>query len=62
MKRLLERVMRFLAADDGPTAVEYAMMILLIFLACLSVVVAVGQSTATSFDDSNTRIEQAVGE
>jgi len=38
------------------------MMILLVFLACLSVVIAVGQSTATSFDDSNTRIEQAVGD
>ena len=59
MKFFLAKITRFLAAEDGPTAVEYAAMLLLIILACLSVITVIGETTATNFDDSQTAIENA---
>ena len=59
MKCLGRTILRFLIAEDGPTAVEYAIMLMLVFLACLSVVVVLGQSASTSFEDSSTSIEEA---
>ena len=59
MKSFLAKITRFLAAEDGPTAVEYAAMLLLIILACLSVITVIGETTATNFDDSQTAIENA---
>jgi len=60
MERMLKKIVRFLSAEDGPTAVEYAMVLLLIVLACLSVIVALGQSTATSVEQSHGSIKQAI--
>ena len=59
MKSLLHTIARFLKAEEGPTAVEYAMLLLLIFLACLSAIVLLGQSTTRSFDNSGTEIQSA---
>jgi len=60
MKPLLNKVIRFLADDTGPTAVEYAAMLMLVFLACLSAITVLGQSTVSSFEDSSNSIEQAI--
>jgi len=62
MKSLVAKTVRFLAAEEGPTAVEYAMMIMLVFLACLSVVITLGQSTTSSFDSSSNSIQSALEE
>ena len=59
MKSFLAKITRFLAAEDGPTAVEYAAMLLLIILACILAIDLVGQATATNFEDSQTAIENA---
>ena len=59
-KRLWPLIKRFLRSEEGPTAVEYAVMLALIIMACISAVVTLGESTATSFDDSRTKIEQAM--
>jgi pilus assembly protein Flp/PilA len=40
---------RFLAADDGPTAVEYAVMLALIVVVCLSAVKTIGTNAKTTF-------------
>lgn len=42
----MNKVIRFLLAEEGPTAVEYAVVLLLILLACLTAITIVGQSTA----------------
>ena len=60
MKSFLATITRFLAAEDGPTAVEYAAMLMLIIMACLSVITVVGQTTATNLEDSRTAIEDAM--
>ena len=52
MARMLKNVVHFLRSDAGPTAVEYAFLLGLIFLACLTAISLVGQRTATNFSGS----------
>lgn len=61
--RTWKKLARFLRNEEGPTAVEYAMMVMLVFLACITAVVSVGQSTSASFqhsDDEITEVFKAV--
>ena len=58
---IIKTIGRFLADEDGPTAVEYAVMIMLVFLAVLSMVQLVGLVTAGSFQDTGDKIQSAVG-
>lgn len=46
---LLKKLQRFLAADDGPTAVEYAVMLALIIVVCLVAIQSLGTNTSTTF-------------
>ena len=38
MKSLAQKVQRFLVSEDGPTAVEYAVMLALIVIVCLTAI------------------------
>ncbi len=49
MKTFLNRVRQFLSSEDGPTAVEYAVMLALIVVACIVVVQSLGQSASNTF-------------
>jgi len=49
MTMIPHRVRRFLASDDGPTAVEYAVMLALIILAVVAIVGALGQGVSGTF-------------
>jgi pilus assembly protein Flp/PilA len=60
MKSLLDKMVRFVVDEDGPTTVEYAMMLLMVFLAVLSAVTLFGQSTQASFLDSNRSLQEAL--
>jgi len=51
MKKFATKVQRFLASEDGPTAVEYAVMLALIIIVCLTTITAVGSSANDRFDD-----------
>jgi pilus assembly protein Flp/PilA len=53
-------LLRFLRDEDGPTAVEYAVMLALIIIACMAGVQALTQETANSFDRSSAAIESAL--
>jgi len=44
------RIRRFLADDDGPTAVEYAVMLALIITICIGSIQILGTKTTTSFE------------
>jgi pilus assembly protein Flp/PilA len=59
MKAFLKSIARFVRSEQGPTAVEYAMLLLLIFLACLSMIVLLGQSTNRNLDSSKAEIQAA---
>ena len=45
MKSLAQKVQRFLVSEDGPTAVEYAVMLALIIIVCLTAISSVGTKT-----------------
>lgn len=57
MKRLLQKIRRFVQSEDGPTAVEYAVMVALIVLVCFASIQAVGTNTAPVFQ----RAAQSLG-
>jgi pilus assembly protein Flp/PilA len=50
MKSLATKVQRFLVSEDGPTAVEYAVMLALIVIVCLASIRLIGQNANTTFD------------
>jgi pilus assembly protein Flp/PilA len=52
MTKALQFVVDFCKRDDGPTAVEYAVMLALILLVCFAAIVAFGSSTNKSFTSS----------
>jgi pilus assembly protein Flp/PilA len=51
MKSLTKKVQRFLASEDGPTAVEYAVMLALIVIVCLTAIQAIGTNANSTFQD-----------
>jgi pilus assembly protein Flp/PilA len=53
MKRCLQSISRFLTSDDGPTAVEYAVMLALILVACITIVTSLGTSVSGTFSTVN---------
>ena len=56
MSRLIPLVSRFLASDDGPTAVEYAVMLALILVACIAIITNLGTSVSSTFGGVSTGI------
>ena len=51
---------RFIALDDGPTAVEYAVMIALIVVVCIGSVSALATATRASLDTSSNAIQSVL--
>ncbi len=51
MKNLTKSVKNFLVSEDGPTAVEYAVMLALIVIVCLTAISAVGSNASARFND-----------
>ena len=49
MKKICTKTRQFLLSDDGPTAVEYAVMLALIVVVCLAAIATIGQSSNTTF-------------
>lgn len=52
---------RLCADEDGPTAVEYAVMLALIVGVCITSVQALATATGDSFNTSSTQIASALG-
>ena len=51
MMNFAKKVQRFLASEDGPTAVEYAVMLALIVIVCLSAISAIGTNANLTFQE-----------
>jgi len=51
MRSLTANVVRFLQAEDGPTAVEYAVMLAFIITICVGAIQALGGVTNSKFND-----------
>jgi pilus assembly protein Flp/PilA len=54
--RLASFLVRFLSSEDGPTAVEYAVMLALILVACISIVTSLGTTVSGTFSTVNTSL------
>ena len=50
MKDFAKSIKRFLVSEDGPTAVEYAVMLALIVIVCLTAIQAIGTNANTKFE------------
>jgi pilus assembly protein Flp/PilA len=56
MKSLATKVQRFLVSEDGPTAVEYAVMLALIVIVCLTAIRSIGTNASQTFTDVATEL------
>ena len=45
----MDKVLRFLRSEDGPTAVEYAVMVALIIAVCVTAVTTIGANANATF-------------
>ena len=54
MKSFAQKVQRFLVSEDGPTAVEYAVMLALIVIVCLGAISTIGTKAKTTFTNCAT--------
>ncbi|MFO0907646.1 MAG: Flp family type IVb pilin [Isosphaeraceae bacterium] len=56
MTGLTTKIHRFLTSEDGPTAVEYAVMLALILVACISIVTTLGTTVSGTFSKVNSTL------
>ena len=49
LSRTLRNVVDFLKNEDGPTAVEYAVMLALIIVVCITAITALGTNANNTF-------------
>ena len=59
MKLLAKKGQRFLVSEDGPTAVEYAVMLALIVIVCLTAISSLGTSAQNTFNQVKNSIDGA---
>jgi pilus assembly protein Flp/PilA len=58
MRQWLDRASRFVRDEDGPTAVEYAVMLALIIVVCIAAISTLGTNASKTF--SNVALNTAV--
>jgi pilus assembly protein Flp/PilA len=51
LRKCFAAVKNFVKAEDGPTAVEYAVMLALIVVVCIGAITSLGQSASKTFAD-----------
>ena len=55
MRKMTQKLVTFLKREDGPTAVEYAVMLALIIVVCIAAITALGSNANKTFGNvSNT--------
>ena len=56
MKNIIQGVVNFLKREDGPTAVEYAVMLALIIVVCIATIGTLGNNANKTFNNVGTAI------
>jgi len=56
MRQFAKNVVKFLKTEDGPTAVEYAVMLALIIVVCIGAITTLGQNANTTFGTVGTAV------
>jgi len=57
MKNFASNIARFLTSEDGPTAVEYAVMLALIVVVCLAAIQSIGTNATTTFTNVSNKLQ-----
>ena len=57
MKATLKSIVTFLKREDGPTAVEYAVMLALIVVVCIAAITAIGSASNQTFSTVGSAIK-----
>jgi pilus assembly protein Flp/PilA len=57
--RLVCSMVKFLKNEDGPTAVEYAVMLALIIVVCIGAVTTLGGNASTTFTSVGNAVSSA---
>ncbi len=56
LSRTLRNVVNFLADESGPTAVEYAVMLALIIVVCITAITTLGTNANNTFSYVGTQV------
>jgi len=56
MRTAIAKIRHFIVSEDGPTAVEYAVMLALILVACIVIIGTLGQSISSTFTTVNSSL------
>jgi pilus assembly protein Flp/PilA len=56
LSNLKNRLVKFIASEDGPTAVEYAVMLALIIVVCITAISALGSNASNTFNYVGTAV------
>jgi len=59
MTKFIKGAVEFLKKEDGPTAVEYAVMLALIIVVCIAAVTAIGTNANSTFSAVGSAIKPA---
>ena len=57
MRSIAKKMVSFLKKEDGPTAVEYAVMLALIIVVCIAAITALGSTASSTFSYVDSRIK-----
>lgn len=61
MKKFMSKVDRFMKSEDGPTAVEYAVMLALIIIVCIASITSLGEKVNDTFTQIEADLPAAAG-
>ena len=56
MRKFWQGVVNFVKREDGPTAVEYAVMLALIIVVCITAITALGTNASNTFSYVATQV------
>lgn len=59
MRSIAKQLITFLKNEDGPTAVEYAVMLALVIVVCLTAIGTLGKQTNTTFSVTANKLQAA---
>ena len=57
---IVRSIRQFLCDEDGPTAVEYAVMLMLILLMCITSIQLVGRAAGAMWSNSSSELNDAI--
>jgi len=59
MRKFTQHLVNFVKREDGPTAVEYAVMLALIIVVCITAITAIGTNANKTFNNVAANLKTA---